>query len=404
MRVAELRFGSTRRGSPTPTADADAHEHDLGPNDQKRIVANLVEAAARRGHPSPRRPWLDDLASTSTCAPPARRRRRIPLGVADIPERQAQAPVFFEPDTDGHLLVYGTSGAGKSDGAAHDRDGGRRAARRAGGVEVYGLDFGTGSLRSLEALPHVGSIVPGDDAERVQRLLRTLAACSTTAPSGSRRPTPRNLTRVPRTHRSRARAPRSSCSSTDFGTFKQEWEATSARSPFYNDLHARCSARAARSASTRSRRADRYGAVPTAVSANVTTRIVLRMSDEGAYSILGAPKDVLNERSAPGRAIVDGFETQLAVIGGTANVAEQTAGSRAFADALRAAGVRRRSREIGALPTELAADELPASRRRAAGDRHLRRPRSGPKGSSRSARSWSPVRRGAASRMPSVRS
>ena len=72
--------------------------------------------------------------------------------------------------------------------------------------------------------------------------------------------------------------------------------------------------------------ADRYGAVPTAVSANVTKRIVLRMSDEGAYSILGAPKDVLNERSAPGRAIVDGFETQVAAIGGTANVAEQTAG------------------------------------------------------------------------------
>ncbi len=104
--------------------------------------------------------------------------------------------------------------------------------------------------------------------------------------------------------------------------------------------------------------ADRYGAVPTAVSANVTKRIVLRMSDEGAYSILGAPKDVLNERSAPGRAIVDGFETQVAAIGGTANVAEQTAAMQQFAAALRAAGAVEAS-EIGALPTSLSPDEMP---------------------------------------------
>jgi len=82
------------------------------------------------------------------------------------------------------------------------------------------------------------------------------------------------------------------------------------------------------------------------------------MSDEGAYSILGAPKDVLNERSAPGRAIVDGFETQLAAIGGTTNVAEQTTAMQAFAAALRARGAAEAS-EIGALPTSLVAAELP---------------------------------------------
>ena len=41
---------------------------------------------------------------------------------------------------------------------------------------VYALDFGSGALRSLERLPHVGSVVPGDDPERVQRMLRTLDA------------------------------------------------------------------------------------------------------------------------------------------------------------------------------------------------------------------------------------
>ena len=41
-------------------------------------------------------------------------RRRIPRGLADKPEPQLQEAVAFEPDTQGHKLVYGTSGAGKT--------------------------------------------------------------------------------------------------------------------------------------------------------------------------------------------------------------------------------------------------------------------------------------------------
>jgi DNA segregation ATPase FtsK/SpoIIIE, S-DNA-T family len=96
------------------------------------------------------------------------------------------------------------------------------------------------------------------------------------------------------------------------------------------------------------------------VSANVPKRIVLRLSDDNSYAILGAPKDVLNERSAPGRAIVDGYETQLAVMGGTSNVARQTAALHEFAEQLRARGAVEIG-EIGALPTELAVTELPDS-------------------------------------------
>jgi S-DNA-T family DNA segregation ATPase FtsK/SpoIIIE len=104
--------------------------------------------------------------------------------------------------------------------------------------------------------------------------------------------------------------------------------------------------------------ADRYGSVPTAVSANVSKRIVLRMADEGSYSILGVPKDVLNERSVPGRAIVDGLETQIGVVGGTTNVAEQNAAAQEFAERLRAAGAPE-AENIGSLPTDLDPVRLP---------------------------------------------
>jgi len=355
--VAELRFGSTVVWEPESKDDDGAHEADLGPNDQRRMVANLVEAARIAAIPAPRRPWLDDLISTVDLrALPLEGDARIPLGIADIPERQAQEPVYFEPDTDGHLLVYGTSGAGKT---AALRTIATAVGSRPdlGGAEVYGLDFGTGSLRSIEVLPHVGSIVPGDDAERIQRLLRTMRGLLDERARRFSAVNAASLTEY-RALSGRPHEPRILLLIDGFGTFKQEWEATS-RSPFYNvfmrvlgegrplGIHAVASA-------------DRYGAVPTAVSANVSRRIVLRMSDEGAYSILGAPKDVLNERSAPGRAIVDGFETQLAVMGGTANVASQTSELQSFAAALRARGAVEVG-EIGSLPTELRADQLPAA-------------------------------------------
>ncbi len=49
--VAELRFGSTKRWEVDADAEGDAHDADLGPNDQKRIVATLVAAARAGRHP-----------------------------------------------------------------------------------------------------------------------------------------------------------------------------------------------------------------------------------------------------------------------------------------------------------------------------------------------------------------
>jgi S-DNA-T family DNA segregation ATPase FtsK/SpoIIIE len=139
--------------------------------------------------------------------------------------------------------------------------------------------------------------------------------------------------------------------------FRAEWESTTARMPFYQafmrilgegrplGVHVVATA-------------DRSGSVPTAISSNVSRRVVLRLSDENAYALLNAPKDVLDERSAPGRAIVDGFETQIAVLGGTPNVAEQTKLLTQWAQDLRAAGARE-VEEIGSLPTRLQSTAMP---------------------------------------------
>lgn len=87
--------------------------------------------------------------------------------------------------------------------------------------------------------------------------------------------------------------------------------------------------------------ADRGNAVPSAVAANISRRVVLRMGDDSQYMLLSVPRDVLDEHSAPGRAIVDGHEAQIAVLGGTMNVVEQTKALRTFR---RPAACRRRAR------------------------------------------------------------
>ncbi|WP_203581805.1 FtsK/SpoIIIE domain-containing protein [Microbacterium hibisci] len=356
VRVAELRFGSVTLWESDAEGESDTHDEDLGPNDQKRLVANLVAAAADAGIPAPRRPWLDDLATTIDLRDlPMEGDGRIPLGLADIPQRQLQEAVFFTPDTDGHMLVYGTSGAGKS--AALRTVGIAAGARpEAGRVAVYGIDFGTGALRSLETMPHVGSVVAGDDVERVQRLLRTMRQMLDDRGKRYSEVNAASLSEY-RSITGDFSEPRVILLLDGFGVFKQDWETTSARASYYA-IFMRILGEGRPLGIHVVATADRYGAVPTAVSANVTKRIVLRMSDEGAYSILGVPKDVLNERSVPGRAIVDGLETQIAVLGGTTNVAEQNAAGEQFAAALRAAGAVE-ARNIGSLPTELDAASLP---------------------------------------------
>ncbi|BDZ63901.1 FtsK/SpoIIIE domain-containing protein [Agromyces mangrovi Wang et al. 2018] len=355
VRVAELRFG----GVVLWEADAEPEAADLGsdpgPNDQKRMVRSFVEAATLASIPTPRRPWLDDLAPAVDLVDlPVAGDAQVVVGLADRPERQLQEPVHFVPDRDGSMLVYGTSGAGKSTAL---RTVAIAAGMRpdTGAAQVYGLDFGSGSLRSLESLPHVGAVIPGDDPERIQRLLRTVGDLLDRRGREFSAVNAASLTEYRElTGRSE---PRVFVLVDGFAQFRAEWDGAAVRAPFYNafmrilgegrplGVHVVATA-------------DRAGAVPTAVAANITKRIVLRLSEETAYQVLGVPKDVLDERSAPGRAIVDGAEAQVAVLGGSTNVAMQTTALEALAERLRREGAPE-APGIGALPVSYPAEHLP---------------------------------------------
>ena len=356
VRVAELRFGATREWEPDRSAESDSHEHDLGPNDQRRIVSTLIRASEVAGLPRPRRPWLDDLSPLVDLQDlTSDDDTRIPIALMDVPERQLQESAFFVPDRDGSLVVYGTSGSGKSTllktiGTAA----GMRPDR--GRVQVYCLDFASGALGALAALPHVGSVVDGADVERIQRLLRTLdqemdrRAAAFSAASAASVQEYRELVDPA--------MPRIVLLIDNYPEFKKDWEVAPGRGPSYRTfmrilgegrtlgLHTVITA-------------DRGNAVPSAVGANISRRVVLRMGDPSQYMLLGAPRDILDEQSPPGRAVIDGHEAQIAVLGGTSNAVEQTRALAAFGDRLRRMGVRDLP-EIGALPTMVPTTDIPA--------------------------------------------
>ena len=89
-------------------------------------------------------------------------------------------------------------------------------------------------------------------------------------------------------------------------------------------------------------------------------RVVLRLADDGGYGLLDVPNDILSAASPAGRAIVEGEETQIAVLGGTPVLAEQSQATAALAAAMTRAGVAPVP-PVRSLPREYPVDDLPAT-------------------------------------------
>ena len=341
-----------------PAVEAASVTEDLGPNDQQLLVDRFGDAAELARIARPRRPWLDELApSFDQTRLPQRTDERLVLGVVDLPEAQDQVPFSFEPDAEGHLAVFGTGGTGKST-ALRTLAISAGITPRGGPVHVYGVDAAAGGLRMLDALPHVGAVIPGDDAERIERLFGMLRAELDRRGDAYAAAGAATLTEY-RALAGRPDEPRILVLVDGFPAFRAAYEAVTGRAETYRvfqqvltdgrglGIHVALTA-------------DRGQSVPISLQAMIQRRIVLRMADEDGYALLGVPRDVLGPDAVPGRAIVDDHEAQLAVIGGTRSTKEQSISVERMADAMRRRGTPP-APGIRSLPTEYAVDELPAT-------------------------------------------
>jgi len=353
--VAELRFGSERLWEP-PEIEEDAGQ-DLdrrGPNDLSRLVASIVGAAEDLGLQRPRRPWLEELRDTYDLTALLRHGpmtdKHLAFGWADLPEAQEQRLATFDPDRDGHLLIYGTGGVGKTV-LLRSLAVSAALTRRGGPVHVYGLDFAGGGLQLLTGLPHVGAVIAANDTDRVVRLLRTLKA----EMERRRKEYAGSDLITYREQKGRPNEPRILILLDGYPSFRNEYETGVGRATWYGvfqELLAEGRQLGVHLALT----ADRPASVPGAVAASAPRRIVMRLADETMYTLLGVPNDLLGD-DKPGRAIVDRMETQIGIPGGKPDAQTQRQAIESLAAAMIRNGVEQ-APQIRSLPTTVHLDDL----------------------------------------------
>ena len=330
--------------------------HDPGPTDIQRIVRTVRDASDVAEIVSPRMPWLPELASAYDLAklPTARRDDSLVFGVVDDPKNQRQPTVSFYPDKDGNLAVFGTGGAGKS-ALLRTLAVASGFTVRGGPCHVYGIDFGSRGLQMLEDLPHVGSIVAGGDHERITRLLGLLRSTIDERAVRYAKADAGTITDYRRLS-GETKEPRILLLLDGMAAFRTAYEGTEYNRWFETFVGIAADGRPVGVHAIIS--ADRLGAIPTSLASQVQRRVVLRLADANDYSLMGLASDVLDNNSPPGRGLFDESEVQVAVLGGTADVFEQSKAVRLFGASMRAAGAHE-TEPVKQLSDHVLLSELP---------------------------------------------
>ncbi|HRA03824.1 MAG TPA: FtsK/SpoIIIE domain-containing protein [Arachnia sp.] len=354
IEVAEVDFGVVSEWKIPARARVDKDT----PTDIDRVVGTVSRAARLGRIPTPRKPWLDVLAPAYDLSKLNQRSDSdIVLGVVDDPDHQAQTTDTFRPDERGHILYVGTGGSGKTT-ALRTLAMAASVTPKGGPVHVYGLDFAGGGLSLLEPLPSVGSIIAGDDDERVSRLLSMLATWTVQRQarySAAKAPTLtayRHLAAAPH-------EPRILVLLDGLESFKDAYDSALSQQRTYSDFQT--VVMDGRSVGIHfAVTADRLGAVPNSLSGAFQQKLVLRLTDEDAYLSAGIPKNILNAQSPPGRCVQIGRsqELQLAILGRNGTPSVQVSEIDELSRAVAAIHPVRPA-SVGSLPTRVALSELP---------------------------------------------
>ena len=356
IEIVEMAFGSGPAWA-APAPATPVKEEAAGPNDIARMTANIIKAADVLSIDPPRKPWLDELATTYDFSrlPNPRTDERLLLGVADDPAHQDQPTVFYEPDRDGNMAIYGTGGSGKS-AALRGIAIAAAVTPRGGPVHVYGIDCGSSGLKMLDELPHVGEIINGDDVERVGRLLRWLRDLADDR--AARYSEVRASTIVEyRTLAERPEEKRIFVLVDGMSAFREAYEYSKLSALWDIFLQLATDGRPLGIHLVVS--GDRPNSVPASLLASIQRRLVLRLSSEDDYLSMDVPKDVLGQVSPPGRGLLGNLEVQLAVLGGNSNLAVQAREVHKLTEAMLRQGVER-APQIERLPDQIDLDILPA--------------------------------------------
>jgi DNA segregation ATPase FtsK/SpoIIIE, S-DNA-T family len=304
--VRRLGFDASR---PSLVATREETETEL-----VQLVNAVRTAADAQRLERPRSPWLPPLPAViplETLPAPAQAGREAVLGLLDDPGRQLQAQYVLDLEAEGSLLVYGTSGSGKT---TFLRTLAVSLAQHVSPdqLQIYGLDFATRGLTVLEALPHCGSVITDDDEERTARLFSVLRSALERRKALFARRGVFSLSELQRAAPEEA-PPRILVLLDGYAGFAAAFERVNLGElvEALPRLVGEGRPLGVHFAIT----ADRRGAVPNAVAGIIPAKVVLRMADEDEFSALGVQlRAVRGAQLPPGRGfLAGGLELQVAV-------------------------------------------------------------------------------------------
>lgn len=322
------------------------------------VIRQAAETAKIRSQPAPWLPPLPAVVLLDQALDVADGRVRALLGLADEPAQQRQRSVNFDLGAHGSLLVYGTTGSGRTT-LMRTIAASLALKHSPAEVQMYGIDLAAGGLKVIEALPHCGSVIVGNDEERTLRLFsmirstveqrRQILSAAGAAALAELDPA------------ERARYPRILVFLNGYGAFASAFERTTG-----DDLVAllpRLVADGGPAGVHFVISAERRGSVAASLSAATSKRVIFRLAEEDEYANLGLSRRQYAKRVLPpGRGFIDdGVEVQCAVVGGDPSGRGQAAAMADLGRELRERFGETLVSRIGVLPTQVDRAALPAA-------------------------------------------
>ena len=318
--VGVLELGEFELGGIRWLDQPKAHRPTRRENDLKRLVRILNSAADDADIGAPRRPWLDPLPDLVNLfqLPTSRSDGEIVFGLSDNPERQSRSLATFHPDRDGSMLLYGMGGAGKTvtlrslaASVAMTQDGSI--------THVYGLDFAGRGLGMISTLPHVGSIVDGDDYQRVTRLLKDLREMIR---SRTERYSSISASTIGEFRAAGSRSePRILVLVDGYDNFQIAYERVDRGE--WAELLPRLVADGRSAGVHFVLTGTRRSSFPMALASQVSSRLVFRMASDDDYRSVDASPGWFDRSSPPGRCRFGDVEVQVAILGQDATAAAE---------------------------------------------------------------------------------
>lgn len=288
--VRPFTVGPAVPGRATPSSGGGSSEPNRTQLDA--TVDAIIAAADRLGLGRGRAPWKETLSSFITLGELLDDDRsrdfdvlgtKVTVGVVDDPAAQDQYPGGIDFEDDGATVIFGNGGSGKStllktiaaSAAARDSENG------GGGLTIFALDFASRELGLLSRLPQTSAVVTGDDLEGVTRVLALLdhqmeaRRNALAAASAAGELAPENVSILVLID--------------GYENLVQACETGARNMQQWLDISNRLIIDGRTYGINVAFTATRRGAVRSSVLSSISSRYVLRQSDDGGYIDLGVP-------------------------------------------------------------------------------------------------------------------